>query len=191
MNKIKRLRWSYVYRTLDIDTPWFCKTDIKVLFLFEGRIWQRQLFSISNCGFGIWVNCDAVLKYSRATMCSIAVFPPPPPLLRPPPTGTDKKKRASNFGFKRSRRYFISKQEEAWRRLRGMYWCKKELPVCWMAMESWVVYHQQMYAEETEMSCYGLRHYRRWVAYKASIATRNKSYINITTIYAKSVRWFT
>ena len=59
-----------------------------------------------------------------------------------------------------------------------------------MAVESWAVYHQQMYAEETEMSCYGLRHYRKLVAYKA-IATQNKSYINITTIYVKSVGWFT
>ena len=126
----------------------------------------------------------AVLRYSH-------LHPPPPPFLLPPPTGTDKIKRASNFGFKRSRRYFISKQEEAWRPFCGMCWCKKELPVCWMAVESWAVYHQQMYAEETEMSCYGLRHYRRWVAYKASIATQNKSYINITTIYVKSVGWFT
>ena len=31
--------------------------------------------------------------------------------------------------------------------------CKKELPVCWMAMESWVVYQQQMCAGETEMFC--------------------------------------
>ena len=32
------------------------------------------------------------------------------------------------------------KQEDARRRLRGMCWCKNELPLCWMAMESWVVY---------------------------------------------------
>ena len=40
INKIKRVRWSYVYRTctLDIETPWFWNTDIKVLFLFERRI---------------------------------------------------------------------------------------------------------------------------------------------------------
>ena len=38
-------------------------------------------FPIGNCGFGIWLNCDAVLRYSRATMCGIAVFVPP---LRPP-----------------------------------------------------------------------------------------------------------
>ena len=31
---------------------------------------------------------------------------------------------------------FNRKQEDARRRLRGMCWCKKELPVCWMAMES-------------------------------------------------------
>ena len=37
-NKIKQVRWSYVYRTLDIDAPWFWKSHIKVLFLFEGRI---------------------------------------------------------------------------------------------------------------------------------------------------------
>ena len=37
-------------------------------------------FLFCNCGFGIWVNCDAVLRYSCATMCGIAVFVPP---LRP------------------------------------------------------------------------------------------------------------
>ena len=34
----------------------------------------------------------------------------------------------------------IIKQEDARRRLRGMCWCKKELPLRWMAMESLVVY---------------------------------------------------
>ena len=67
MNKIKRVRWSYVYCTLDIDGPWFWNTDIKVIFLFERRI-QRICsignFPICNCGFGIWVNCDVVLRYS-------------------------------------------------------------------------------------------------------------------------------
>ena len=38
INKIKQVWWSYVYRTLDIDERWFWKTDIKVLFLFEGRM---------------------------------------------------------------------------------------------------------------------------------------------------------
>ena len=33
---------------------------------------------------------------------------------------------------------------------------KTELPVCWVAMESWEVYQQQMCAEETEMFCYGI-----------------------------------
>ena len=47
------------------------------------KYWQRQLFPICNCGFGIWLNFDAVLRYSRATMCGIAVFAPP---LRPPPS---------------------------------------------------------------------------------------------------------
>ena len=69
MNKIKRVWWSYVYCTLDIDGPWFWNTDIKVIFLFERRI-QRICsignFPICNCGFGIWVNCDG-----------IAVFLPP------------------------------------------------------------------------------------------------------------------
>ena len=125
MNKIKRLRWSYVYGTLDIDAPWFWKTDIKVLFPFEGRIFSIgnvHFFAICNCSFGIWVNCDAVVQYSRATMCGLALLvpPPPPTPLKPPQTGTDKKKRASNFGFMRSRRYTISKQEAARRRLRGM-----------------------------------------------------------------------
>ena len=44
--------------------------------------WQRQLFPICNSGFGIWINFDAVLRYSRTTMCGIAVFIPP--LRRPP-----------------------------------------------------------------------------------------------------------
>ena len=34
----------------------------------------------------------------------------------------------------------VTEQDDARRRLRGMCWCKKELPVCWMAMESWVEY---------------------------------------------------
>ena len=34
---------------------------------------------------------------------------------------------------------FLTEQEGR-RRLRGMCWCKKELPVFWMGMESWVVY---------------------------------------------------
>ena len=38
-------------------------------------------FPIGNCGFGIWLNCDAVLRYFCATMCGIAVFVAP---LRPP-----------------------------------------------------------------------------------------------------------
>ena len=40
MNKIKRVRWSYVYCTctLDIEAPWFWNTDLKVLFLCERRI---------------------------------------------------------------------------------------------------------------------------------------------------------
>ena len=39
-----------------------------------------------------------------------------------------------------NRQRFICEQEDARRRLCGMCWCKKELPVCSMAMESWVVY---------------------------------------------------
>ena len=86
MNKIKRVRWSYVYCTctLDIEAPWFWNTDIKVLFLCERRICRIgnvNFFIFGNCGFGIWVNCDAALRYSRATMCGIAVFVPP---LHPP-----------------------------------------------------------------------------------------------------------
>ena len=157
MNKIKRSRWSYVYRTLDIDAPWFWKTDIKVLFLFEGRICsigKVNVFpfvtAVSVLG-KLWCGIAVFSRY-HVRYCGIRTTPSPPPLT-PPPTGTDKKKKASNFGFMRSRRYFISKQEDARRRLRGMCWCKKELPVCWMAMESWVVYHQQMCAEETEMYC--------------------------------------
>ena len=33
-----------------------------------------------------------------------------------------------------------TEQEDARRRLRGMCWCKRELPLCSGAMESWVVY---------------------------------------------------
>ena len=36
MNKIKRVRWAYVYRTLDIDVPWFGNTDIKYYFYLKG-----------------------------------------------------------------------------------------------------------------------------------------------------------
>ena len=83
MNKIKRLRWSYVYRTLDMDAPWFWKTDIKVLFLFEGRI-----CSIGNVNVFPFVTAVSVLG---KLWCGIAVFsryhvpycgirtPPPPP----------------------------------------------------------------------------------------------------------------
>ena len=141
MNKIKRLRWSYVYRTLDIDAPWFWKTDIKVLFLFE-----RRICSIGNVNVFPFVTAVSVLG---KLWCGIAVFSRyhvrycgirTPPPLHPLQQALIRKKRASNFGFMRSRCYFISKQEDARRRLRGMCWCKKELPVCWMAMESWVVY---------------------------------------------------
>ena len=70
MNKIKRVRWSHVYRTLDIDAPWFWKTDIKVTVLF---LFERRICSIGNVNFflfvtavsvRIWVNYDAVLRYS-------------------------------------------------------------------------------------------------------------------------------
>ena len=84
MNKIKNVRWSYVNRTLDFFAPWLGNTDIKALFLFERRICNIDnvnFFLICNCAFGIWLNFDAVLRYSRATMCGIAVFVPP---LRPP-----------------------------------------------------------------------------------------------------------
>ena len=83
MNKIKRVRWSYVYRTLDIDAPWLKHWHKSIISIWKEDLWHRQcqLFPICNCGFGIWVNCDAVLQYSRATMCGIMVFVPP---LRPP-----------------------------------------------------------------------------------------------------------
>ena len=43
------------------------------------------------------------------------------------------------FNSRHSALNFIE-QEDARRRLRGMCWCKKELLLCWMAIESWVVY---------------------------------------------------
>ena len=56
-----------------------------IQFLFERRICSIDKVNffplICNCGFGIWLIFDAVLRYSRATMCGIAVFVPP---LRPP-----------------------------------------------------------------------------------------------------------
>ena len=44
--------------------------------------WERHLLPICNCGFDIWVNFDALLRFSLSTTCGIAVFVPP---LRPPP----------------------------------------------------------------------------------------------------------
>ena len=84
MNKIKRVRRSYVYRTPDFDAPWLRNTDTKVLFLFE-----RRICTIDNVNFFPFVTAVSVfgeiliLRYSRATMCGIAVFVPP---LRPPPS---------------------------------------------------------------------------------------------------------
>ena len=46
----------------------------------------------------------------------------------------------TNLRKTENRQRFICEQEDARRRLCGMCWCKKELPVCSMAMESWVVY---------------------------------------------------
>ena len=51
----KRVRWSYVYCTLDIDGPWFWSTDIKVLFLFE-----RRICSIGNVNFFPFVTAVSV-----------------------------------------------------------------------------------------------------------------------------------
>ena len=44
-----------------------------------------------------------------------------------------------------------SQQEDARRRLRGMCWCKKELSVCSMAMESWVVYATNVYRRDGDV----------------------------------------
>ena len=55
-----------------------------------------------------------------------------------------------------------------------------------MAMESWVVYQQQMCAGETEMICYGLTRLEDEL-HRGSFATQNKTYMNITTIYVKSI----
>ena len=56
-----------------------------IQFLFERRICSIDKVNffplICNCGFGIWLIFDAVLRYSRATMYGIAVSVPP---LRPP-----------------------------------------------------------------------------------------------------------
>ena len=86
MTKLGSRKWNiYVYRTLDFYAPWLGNTDVKVLFLFERRICSIdnvKFFPFFKCGFGIWLNLDAVLRDSRATMCGIAVFVPP---LRPPP----------------------------------------------------------------------------------------------------------
>ena len=68
-------------------------------------------------------------------------------------------------------------QEDAWRRLRGMCWCKKELPVCWMAMESWVVYHQQMCAEETEDTIEDELHTRVLLLRKTKVTSKLPSYM--------------
>ena len=55
MNKVKRVRSSYVYRTLDIDAPWFGNTDIKVLFPFE-----RRICNIDNVNFFPFVTAVSV-----------------------------------------------------------------------------------------------------------------------------------
>ena len=44
-------------------------------------------------------------------------------------------------------------QEEARRRLRGMCWGKKELPVYWMEIESWVVYIKAV-TRELKQRCF-------------------------------------
>ena len=80
----KRVRWSYVYCTLDIDGPWFWSTDIKVLFLFE-----RRIFSVGNVNFFPFVTAVSVfawivMRYCgilALPVCGIVVFVPP---LRPP-----------------------------------------------------------------------------------------------------------
>ena len=58
MNKIKRVRWSYVYCTLDIDGPWFWNTDIKVIFIFQRRI--QRICSIGNVNFFAFVTAVSV-----------------------------------------------------------------------------------------------------------------------------------
>ena len=45
-----------------------------------------------------------------------------------------------NLSNAKNSTWFVFQQEDARGRLRGMCGCKKELRVCWMAMESWVVY---------------------------------------------------
>ena len=71
---IERLTSTHLdFETLTQKYYFYLKEDL--------YYWQRQLFPICNCSFGIWLNFDAVLRYSRATMCVIAVFVPP---LRPP-----------------------------------------------------------------------------------------------------------
>ena len=51
----------------------------KYYFYLKGGfvVLTTSTFTICNRGFGIWLNFDAVLRYSRATMCGIAVFVPP------------------------------------------------------------------------------------------------------------------
>ena len=70
MNKIKRVRWSYVYRTLGFDAPWFGNTDIKVLFLFE-----RKNCSIDNVKFFPFVTADSVFGLILMRYCGIFALP--------------------------------------------------------------------------------------------------------------------
>ena len=46
MNKVKRVRWSYVYCTLDINAPWFGNSDKSIISIWKEDLqyWQHQLF---------------------------------------------------------------------------------------------------------------------------------------------------
>ena len=83
--------------------------------------WQHQLFPICNCGFGIWLNFDAVLRYSRATMCGMVVFVPP---LRPPPNHVIFHTRFFNKSLEEERldRLTYCLEFSIWERLKSSRW---------------------------------------------------------------------
>lgn len=70
--------------------------------------------------------------------------------------------KSSLFSQSKETSISLSKQEDAWKRLRGMCWRKYEL--CWMALESSAVYQQQMCLQSQNLLLcwiYQIRHKNR------------------------------
>ena len=84
----------------------------------------------------VWIkSCCYVERYSP-----LDLFEPARGVIRIPQQMTLQQKRGSKRKKNIPLAGTLLEQEDARRRLPGVSWCKKELPVCSMAMESWVVY---------------------------------------------------